>query len=335
MVRLDAAGDAFVVWYDNGSVYAAIHPSGGSWLPTGTVGVSSLAGLGVDSAGNATVLSGNGSLVYAVDRAWGGTWSPPKVVDSPTNLSAPASLAVTPDGQAVAVWETYDRAPDPEMRTNYVVHASRRASFAGAWGPAATLSTALKQNYGHAVAVGMDPMGDAVVVGRQLTGDPIVVEAVAQSPTGAWSSAVTVSTPGTTSGYPALAVDGAGNVTAAWTNVSTGAIESATGLIPANTWTAPVQVSAVGVQTGYPAVAGNDAGAAVVTWPAGSKLTQVQAAVRPTPMSPWIVTTVRVAPNQVSGGLPALDATGRAVLVWNETPASWIGQITATSTYLP
>jgi hypothetical protein len=336
--RMDKAGDAFVAWYDNGFVYAAIRPVGSpTWLPTVKVVAGSLAGFAVTPAGDATILSGTYTTVYVVDRPAGGSWQPPVTIADPPLCTA-SDLALDDDGGAVALWETYEPAPEPQDRTNYVLHASRRATFASPWGAEAVLSTPLPHNYGHAARVGLDANGDAVVVARQLSGDPVaVLQAVMQASGGGWSAPVTVSEPGATVGYPDLTVDADGDATVTW--ASLGVTNVATAKAPANAWSPQITISPPGTITGYPAIAGNRSGANVVTWavfdPPTGRYSLLQATVRSAPTESWRVVQTIAKAMELSNGVVAVDRAGRAVAIWNETPRNWIGQITRTSTYLP
>jgi hypothetical protein len=334
---MDKAGDAFVVWYDNGFVYAAIRPAGSpGWLPTQKVVSGMLAGFAVTPMGDATILSGTYTNVYVVDRPAGGSWQTPVTLADPP-LCVASDLALDDNGGAVALWETYEPAPEPQERTDYVLRASRRGSFGSAWSPETTLSTPLPHNYGHAARIAMDAKGDAVVVGRQLTDEPIaVVQAVMQAPGGVWSAPVTVSEPGVTAGYPDLTVDADGDVTVAW--AALGVTNVATAKAPTNTWSMRMTVSPPGTVTGYPAIAGNRSGTNVVTWavfdPGSGRNSVLQATIRTAPTEPWQAVQTVAKAMELSNGVASVDRTGRAVLVWNETPRSWVGQITQTSTYL-
>jgi hypothetical protein len=146
-----------------------------------------------------------------------------------------------------------------------------------------------------------------------------------------------VSEPGATVGYPDLTVDADGDATVAW--ASLGVTNVATTKAPANAWSPPITISPPGTVTGYPAIAGNRSGANVVTWavfdPPTGRYSLLQSTVRSAPTGSWQTVQTIAKAMELSNGVVAVDRAGRAVAIWNETPRSWIGQITRTSTYLP
>jgi hypothetical protein len=341
--RVDRFQNTFVVWEDQGSVFAAIRPGGAhSWSRAELIasGVS-LAGFELDKAGNATILVGTFAAVQVIDRPVGGSWGAPQTIASQT-YSGATGLAMADDGGAVAIWETYDKTT--EYFTNFVLHAARRPAWGGSWGPAADLSVPLTTRQitpsGHAAVVGIDPRGNAVVIGRQLDNDTNLTLGALTSPvdSNTWSNLQIVSVPGTQAGYPSVAVDGAGFATLVWADVASSSVLMATAQLPANTWTAPVMISQPGVSTGYPLIGTNRAGMATVTWPAinGNGSVSLQATIRPARMGSWgTPVTLSTSPTGLSNSLPWVDKAGRVLLVWNETPPNFVGQTTKTSTYLP
>ena len=343
MARVDRSHNMFVVWEDQGSVYGAVRSaSTNKWgraelLASG----DSLAGFELDKAGNATVLVGTLTAVQVVDRPAGGAWGAPQTIASQT-YSAAAGLAVADDGGAVAIWETYDKTT--EYYTNFVLHAARRTAWGSSWGAAAELSVPLTTHQitpgGHAAVVGMDPKENAVVIGRQLDNDPNLTLGAVTSAVGsdAWNAIQIVSGAGTQAGYPSLAVDGSGFATLVWANVTSGGVLMATAQLPGNAWTAPLMISQAGVSTGYPLIGSNRAGIAAVTWPTinSNGSMSLQAAIRPTRTAAWgLPLTLSTSSAGLSNATPWVDKAGRVLLVWNETPAGFVGQTTKTSTYVP
>ena len=338
MARMDQARNSFVVWQDQGTVYGLVKSVTGPWPPAQVIASgATLVDFELDKAGNATMLVSTGAVVQVIDRPAGGSWGPPQTIASHT-FSAGSGLAMADDGGAVAIWETFDRVG--EYYTNFVLHASRRASWGATWGPTADLSPPLPTHYGHAAVVGMDPRGNAVIVGRQLDNDTNLSLGALTSTadTDTWSVLQLITTAGIQAGYPSVAVDRSGLATLVWADVGSSGVLTATTQLPNNVWTAPTLISEPGVVTGYPLVGTNRAGIAAVSWPTvninGSASLQVT--IRPGSTAAWgMPVTLSTAANGLSNGLTWIDDTGRVLLVWNETPPGWIGQTTKTSTYVP
>jgi hypothetical protein len=342
VARIDRFRNIFVVWEDQGSVYGVVRPAGANTWPEAELIASgvSLAGFEVDKSGNATMLVGTSTTVEIIDRPAGASWSGPQIIASHT-FSEVVFLAMADDGGAVATWETYDK-PN-EFYTNIVLHASRRQNWGGSWGPIADLSVPLTTfesgpTASHAATIAMDPRGNVVVAGRRLDNDTnFTLGALTLSAdSNNWSALQLVTTAGTQAGYPSVAVDGSGFATLVW--ATSGSVFVANAQIPANVWTAPAMISSPGVVTGYPAVGTNRAGFAAVTWPTinNNGSMSLQATVRPGRIASWgPPVSLSTSPAGVSNALPRVDNADRVLAVWNETPASFNGQTTKTSTYLP
>ena len=343
IARLDRSRNMFVVWEDQGSVYGAIRPAGANtWGRQELIAAGvSLAGFELDKAGNATMLVGTFGAVQIIDRPVGGSWGSPQTIASHT-YSGATGLAVADDGGAVAIWETYDKTT--EYYTNFVLHASRRSNWGSSWGPVADLSVPLTTHQvtpsGHAAVVGTDPRGNAVVIGRQLDNDTNLTLGALTSPldSDTWSALQIVSAAGSQAGYPSVAVDGSGFATLVWADVTSGSVLTATAQLPANAWTAPLMISQAGVVTGYPLIGTSRAGIAAVSWPTinANGSMSLQAVIRSTRTGTWgTPATLSTSSAGLSNATPWIDNTGRALLIWNETPPGFVGQTTKTSTYVP
>lgn len=339
MARVDQFQNMFVVWQDQGAVYGVVKPAGmRTWPPAETIASSAtLVGFEVDRAGNATMLVGTGGAVQVIDRPAGGSWGTPQTIAFHI-FSGASGLVMDDNGGAVAIWETFDKVG--EYYTNFVLHASRRPTWGGSWGPVADLSPPLPSHYGHAAIIGMDPRGNAVIVGRQLDNDSFLTLGALTSPAGSntWSGLQTISTAGTTAGYPAVAVDGAGLATVVWTDLGSGGVLMTTARLPGNGWTAPLRISQPGLITGYPLINSNRAGIAAVTWPTinSNGSASLQVTIRPGRTATFgTPVTVSTSANGLSTNRPWIDNADRVLMVWNETPPGFVGQTTKTSTYMP
>jgi len=111
-VRVDAAGDAFVVWARSGTVQAAQRPAGGTWSAAQNISGGCIAPQAVQlavSPGGAAVAvwecpKGGNVIVQASTRARGGSWSPPHDLSQAGQDAHAPQVALDRTGDALAVW---------------------------------------------------------------------------------------------------------------------------------------------------------------------------------------------------------------------------------------
>ena len=174
-IAVSPAGDAVATWTHNTSptkVQARVRPAGGAW--EATTHDLSAAGrratepqVGVDADGDVvaawTESDGLNQLVRTAERPRGGGWSQSDPRSAAGASAGALTLAVAPDGAAVAGWTSWEDA-------TYVTQAARR-SPGGGWEPAETLSVTGRDAFYPQVA--LDGRGNAVAAwDRRTDADP-------------------------------------------------------------------------------------------------------------------------------------------------------------------
>jgi hypothetical protein len=237
-----------------------------AWLPP-----TDLSAAGKNATGSALVVGESGetvavwarqdpSISYTVQAS---TRSPGAAFSAPADLSTTSfdpDVAMTPGGEAVAVWRKFDVATG-----KYVIQAATRPPGGGFSLPVA-VSISETSAQPQELQVAVNPSGEVAVAWRQTDpSSPIDVNqfsivASVRPPGGSFSTPVIVSAPPlsveTEASSPRVAIDAAGDVTTVWSydNGTDRVIESATR--PAGgSFSAPVQLSASGQDAGSPAIA--------------------------------------------------------------------------------
>jgi hypothetical protein len=186
------------------------------------------------------------------------TWSRPTTLATITDTSSTAlAVAGQPSGPAVVAWTDSNR-----------VSARVRAT-SGAWSATATLSAAAET--ARTPAASVRPDGSVVVAWAAQRSADWVIEAALRNTAGTWSAPVVVSGSLTWAGPLQVAVDGAGNVLAAWAQTQSGVLSIASATLSsassAGTWSTPAILATPGASTiRQVSVAVNPAGAAVIGW---------------------------------------------------------------------
>jgi PKD domain len=326
-LAVDPQGDAVVVWErskGSGSVIeAAVRPAAsGAWqrpLQLSTAGLSAHSpAVAIDSQGNTIAVwtgsDGSNSIVEAAaGSAASGAWQTP-VALSPAGQRAEAPrVALDPQGDAVAVWQSYG--------ANYIIEAAARPAAGGAWQTPVALSPAGESSYTAQVAI--DSQGNTIAVwGRYSSGGYIVEAAVGSVVSGAWQAPATLSPAGEEAYEPDVALDPQGDAVAVWQSSTEAgeSIEAAVRPAASGAWQTPTPLSVRGMSTigEFPEVALDPRGDAVAVWdrPNGGDYF-VEAAVRSAASGAWQTPT----PLSVAGPnayLPqvAVDPQGNAVAVW-------------------
>jgi hypothetical protein len=253
--------------------------------------------IGLDAAGNAVAVwaERHGSdydVAGEMRSVASGTWGAP-VVLSTSNVRAGPGLAVTPAGEAFAIW----------IEGSSVLLA-RGDLTGGVWDPPVTLS----RNAGAEADVAVNPVGDAVAVWG--LGDRPGIETAFRPAAGAWSASqpVTDVSPFNAGAGPGVGFSANGTVVAVW--VGGGLLRSSVRSRDGS-WSRPVEVGAA--DSAEPRVAVDPRGDAIAVWQHRSRLLT---AVRPAAVGAW------QRPEQLSGAEAsaprlALDAAGNGVVVWN------------------
>ncbi len=214
--------------------------------------------LGVAADGTVTLAWLDGSGVHASTLAPGGAWSAPQQLSGAGYPSLP-DLVVNDAGAAVAVWQQGSSPGAPSS-----VVAAYRPAGAAAFDAAQVVSAGTGQSTWNPKP-GISASGDAAV--GYLDGASMVV--ATRPAAGPWGAPVTVSPASHGVGYPALAMDGAGDLVAAWLatdTFGTPAVWKRT--MPAGgAWTATTRLSGAADTADWPTAAfSSDGSVAVVTW---------------------------------------------------------------------
>jgi hypothetical protein len=281
---MDARGDAFVVWVGAASVQAATLPSGGSWqkaenlsVPVPSEAAAYNSGLTVSAKGDAIAIwisetSTNTLAVRSAARLAGGTWQTPVTLSGLSGGHGLPSIASDPQGEAVAVWESFEQ--------SLIQTALRPAG--GSWHKRQELFAAPAHGEeGSAPQVAMDSHGDAIAVGVGSRGSRDTIRAVWRPVGKSWQSPLTLYTaPGRVVPQPQMAMSPSGEAVAVWASYkgsgTKALIESAIRQ-PGGSWQTPVKIATVSLQqfevgheteTAVPAprVAIDPEGKAVAVW---------------------------------------------------------------------
>ena len=275
-VAIDAQGNATAIWTEFSAsavptaafiVRSASRPSGGDWsepVDFSKSALSNSARLAVDPQGNITaVWLGDGTISSAVvrskSRPAGGGWSSEVDLssdDAAASAEAP-QIAIDPQGNVTAVWASHATAG------GYTVQSSRRAAT-GDWSAVVNVGT------GYSPQVAVDPQGNATAVWQQ--GSPSSSAALSSTRTGAgsWSGAAPMAAGDNvdTVGYPWVAADAQGNVTAIWArfNDSTLLAQATRHLAGSSSWSPTVDLSVGWPITSIPAAGIDPQGHVTMIW---------------------------------------------------------------------
>jgi hypothetical protein len=242
-IALDSQGGATAVWYEEyrGAVESATRSSEGIWSPPVTLSATGVWAdspqVAVDSQGNATAVwasrdSQSGRTrtesrrIQTATRPAGGTWS------APVNISAAGhrliqepQIAVSPQGQATAIWQRSDG-------KNLIVQGATR-SVGGGWSKPVDLTTGPGRGGQHQQLV-VDSAGNATAIWEGYDtlrpGPNFVIQAATHPAGGAWSRTTNLTRWSHGLGGPQIAVDPQGRSTAIWAISAKGGtvIQSAT-----------------------------------------------------------------------------------------------------------
>jgi hypothetical protein len=331
-VAIDAAGNAYAVWVEEGAsltsvIRSAVRPLGGEWsvpenlsppFQGGNPQVALAAAAGAVAAW--TIDDGDDMVVQAAVRPAGGEWSDPKdLSDVSADAGPPDEEAGSPDvginaaGEAVAVWLQFDGSND-------IVQAAALPA-GGEWSEPEDLSEAGEN--AHEPQVAIDPDGDAVATWNRWGGSALIVQAAVRA-AGDWSEPEDLSEMRLPGEVAPVAIDAAGNAVAVWVHpddghhINRGILQAA--VLPAGgEWSEPEDLSPPGLDqaANNPAVATNGAVGAVALWRQndGGEY-RVQASVRP-PGGEWSEPEDLSAAGE-DADLPdlALDAAGNGIAVF-------------------
>lgn len=214
-IAIDSAGNGYAIWEDrrndSGDIYFAYRPAGGSWGVNvkvnddqGSAGQSWPA-IAVDTSGNAYAVwedgrNGDNDVFFAY-RPDGGEWQANiQVNDANSSYQGSSDIAVSPDGQAVAIWR--------DNRNNtWDTYAAYRPKD-GVWGSNAKISGGENT---QDPKIAMDYLGNAYAIWSASSVTNAGIRFAYRPAGSVWGGSVpVVSSSVYSAGRSAIAVDGAG-----------------------------------------------------------------------------------------------------------------------------
>lgn len=274
-IAIDAQGNATAIWAEFHAsadvVRSASRPNGAdAWdspvdVSAAGDGVLSQPRLAVDPQGNVTAVwrgFGPDPVVRSKSRTAAGTWS--SMVSDLSSGSASVEdpqVAVDAQGTATAVW-----ASSSGGGSGPVVQAARRPA-GGAWSAADDLGD------GRAPQVAVDPQGNATAVWEWANLSSTVVFSSSRPAAGQWSNPAPMATGDNVGkvGYPWVAADPQGNVTAIWArydNPNTLLAQTTHHVAASTSWSPTVDLTVGYPITAIPAAGVDPQGHVSVVWSA-------------------------------------------------------------------
>ncbi|HEX5823653.1 MAG TPA: hypothetical protein VFY18_04250, partial [Candidatus Limnocylindrales bacterium] len=229
-VAIGPDGAAISVWWDYRAtpgydIYSSRRtPTTGAWGANQRVndvatGDQFYPAVAIDGSNNAYAVwvdsrNGRRDIYFSKRSGTTGLWSPNTRVNTDTSFGdqTTPSIAVRPNGAAVAVW--YRKVGN----NKYHIYSARLAAGSTTWGPEIKVtSDTSAQKQGPRVTLGSDGTSYAVWM-QPSVGNADVWFATLGPTASTWSSNVKISDdPGTAyQGQPDIGIDTAGNVTVAW-----------------------------------------------------------------------------------------------------------------------
>jgi hypothetical protein len=266
--------------------------------------------VGLDAAGNAAVVwaerhDKDFDVAGEIRSVQNGTWGAP-VVLSTANATAGPSLAVTPAGEAFAIW-----------LEGTSVLVARGDLEQGRWDAPVTLGS----DAGSGAAIAVNSAGDALAVWTLVGASGI--EAALRPSGGTWHTedAHVDNGPAAATAGPSVTLAPDGAAVAVWV---ASAMARYAWRSPDGTWSRPLPIAAA--DSAEPRVAIDPLDDAIATWLQGGRLV---AAARPAAAGAW-QPVEELSGADVSGPEVALDAAGRGVAVWNLAQGDSLPVMTST-----
>jgi hypothetical protein len=196
----------------------------GVWVDSGSLlgpdGAAHGARVALDSAGGAILLALSSSGVYtsATQGNSGGAWSPFKTALSPPGSTIISDLASDDAGQVTLVYESITYPTSQALALNGTISGNT-------WSSPVVLSgadTSVGQVY-----FALGPNGAGVAIWLSSSGTPVIHAAARATATGAWSTPVGISGPGTYISPEAAAVEPSGNAIAIYSGYDAASVHTA------------------------------------------------------------------------------------------------------------
>jgi hypothetical protein len=289
-------------------------------IQTSATTVGQLPRIAADASGNAIAVwqqyDGALSTIWSSRYAAGTGWDAPAPLSNSANgLSRAPQIGMDSAGNAIVVWAEL-------MTINGGANAilSRAYTVGSGWDAIATLATNSAGFSAPQVAVNASGSAVAAWAG-DVGGGGITLQSRTYIPGSGWNGASAVHLNTNVRDY-LLAIDGAGNATAAWAESSGGAYDIMGSRYTAGaTWGPATTLDANAASAGAPSLAMDSSGNATVVWTqadAGgvngiwmNRFNQGGAG--------WSAAAVLTAPVNTSEVQVAIDAAGRNFVAWQDT----------------
>ncbi len=341
-VAVNAAGVAIAVWREANKIWARRYT-----IPTNSLD-STISDLGeadanaaspdeapkpkvaIDASGNALVVwheyGSNG--IANVNSIWanrysGVVWSGNVLIETGAGNALHPQIAMDGAGNAIAVWQQDGAAGDEEIRAS-------RFTGAGGWVPAPNPLDHPTNTEAGVPQIAMNANGDAILVWRELLASGGNVIYARRYTAGTWAlNPVALSTvPGNNADAPQVTIDQSANGIAVWTQTIGAKIRVMASRYSSGTWAVAAAIDSNGFgDSAQPRIAMNAGGSAFVVWQSmdttlpteqirsiWSNRLPVGGSWNPSTAS----TLENVGPDDASRPHVAVDATGRAIAVWQQ-----------------
>lgn len=209
-VAINARGDAVVMWARSDSVVLATRPAGRRFAAPQAIAAARPVpgGVVVDSDGDALAAWTAHGRVFVAERSAGHPFGRARLLNPRGPRASDASAAVGRDGTVVVAWNAGNA-------TTAVVRGP-----GGRFAAPQTLASYSPFLNAAAPAVAVTPSGEAVVAWGQGVQDPAgdrtQVAVASRLPSGSFGAPRVLSAPGVSASQPSLAVEGTGELVAAW-----------------------------------------------------------------------------------------------------------------------
>jgi len=272
----------------------------------------------VDSKGDTVVVwaqaLGADWTVQSVYRPAGGSWSAPLPLSAAAGHVGSPQVAVA-GSNVVAAWVRYNG-------KNLITQVAARDPKTGSWSIPVSLSPSGRDAQAPKVAV--DARGDAVVVWADVGLSSWTIQSAYRPAGGTWENTALLDSPEQGTAQPEVAMDPAGDATAAWTATggSTGWTVRASHRTSGGVWSKPVVLSgpdATGSVAPQLSLEGNGDATAVWSRSVGNS-TGLEQVARSAATGKW-TPVKRLFPGSAAAVAPqiATDAKGDGVMVWTSS----------------
>lgn len=252
-LSINRSGNAVIAWQETNKKtgFSEVHGSiylGGSWLPAFTISAESeqhslFPSAGIDASNNIVFVWNHfGPINVIKSKTYrNGFLSDPITVSNPAFVAQRPHVAVDSMGNAVVVYERFDRGPSStNAKMNKYIASATLPFKTSTWLPAVDISgpspnSQIGEAAGYPV-LALNSIGDGVAIWKEFNGSNMVVQSAGYS-LGTWSLFRTISSkngPFKEAYEMAVSINLAGNLLAVWPEDLTGThthyLKAATGV---------------------------------------------------------------------------------------------------------